>query len=65
MSVRYNEYSQLNLPAIGNEILNKWEAGDTFKKAWRLEKELNLLFFMKDRRVLMECPVFIMLFPEH
>ena len=33
MKVRYNEYSQLNLPAIGKEVLKKWEENNAFEKS--------------------------------
>ena len=33
MSVKYKEYQQLNLPMIGDEILEKWKKNDAFKKS--------------------------------
>ena len=33
MNARYKEYQQLNLPAIGEEILNKWEQESAFEKS--------------------------------
>ncbi len=33
MSKRYNEYKQLDLPAIADEILEFWEANDIFQKS--------------------------------
>jgi len=33
MSVKYREFSQLNLPAIEQEILEKWNKEDTFEKS--------------------------------
>src|SRR5882724_2457579 len=33
MSGKYKEYQQLNLPAISQEILAKWEAGRAFEKS--------------------------------
>ena len=33
MKVRYNEYSQLNLPTIGKEVLKKWEENNAFEKS--------------------------------
>ncbi|MEP6594946.1 MAG: isoleucine--tRNA ligase [Ginsengibacter sp.] len=33
MKVRYNEYLHLNLPAIGKEILKKWEESNAFQKS--------------------------------
>ncbi|HMH32865.1 MAG TPA: class I tRNA ligase family protein, partial [Puia sp.] len=33
MSSRYREYQQLNLPSIGEEILQKWETGQAFQKS--------------------------------
>ncbi len=33
MSVRYKEYQQLNLPAIGEELFNKWEQINAFEKS--------------------------------
>ncbi len=38
MLARYNEYRQLDLPAIGKEILIKWETNDTFKKSLEIRK---------------------------
>jgi isoleucyl-tRNA synthetase len=33
MKVRYNEYSQLNLPEIGKEVLKKWDENNAFEKS--------------------------------
>src|SRR6202161_972435 len=33
MSARYKEYQQLNLPAIGKEILDDWETNGAFEKS--------------------------------
>jgi len=33
MSAKYKEYQQLNLPNIGNEILQKWEREQSFEKS--------------------------------
>jgi isoleucyl-tRNA synthetase len=33
MSARYKEYQQLNLPAIGQEVLARWEAAQAFEKS--------------------------------
>ena len=33
MEATYREYQQLNLPAIGDEILKKWEQNNTFEKS--------------------------------
>ena len=33
MSAKYKEYQQLNLPNIGNEILQKWEKEQSFEKS--------------------------------
>ena len=33
MPSKYNEYQQLNLPSIGEEILAKWESEKTFEKS--------------------------------
>src|SRR6476620_10086813 len=38
MKARYNEYSQLNLPAIGKEILKKWEESNAFEKSISLRQ---------------------------
>src|SRR5687768_13434215 len=38
MSGQYNEYQQLNLPAIGIEILSRWRSNDTFKKSLEIRK---------------------------
>jgi isoleucyl-tRNA synthetase len=36
MKARYNEYSQLNLPDIGKEILKKWDDNHAFEKSVNL-----------------------------
>lgn len=33
MSAKYKEYQQLNLPAIGADVLNKWNENQTFEKS--------------------------------
>jgi isoleucyl-tRNA synthetase len=38
MSAKYNEYQQLNLPGISDEILAKWEKNETFKKSISLRE---------------------------
>ncbi len=38
MSAKYKEYQQLNLPGIGNEILEKWEKSNAFEKSIALRK---------------------------
>lgn len=38
MSAKYNEYQQLNLPGIGNEILEKWKNSDAFEKSVTLRE---------------------------
>ena len=38
MSRKYKEYQQLNLPAISQEILAKWEAGRAFEKSVELRE---------------------------
>jgi len=38
MPSRYREYQQLNLPSIGDEILNKWEAEQSFQKSISLRE---------------------------
>jgi isoleucyl-tRNA synthetase len=38
MKARYNEYSQLNLPEIGREVLKKWEQGRAFEKSISLRQ---------------------------
>ena len=37
MSTKYKEYQQLNLPSIGEEILAKWEANNSFEKSVTLK----------------------------
>ncbi|HEY4875149.1 MAG TPA: class I tRNA ligase family protein, partial [Puia sp.] len=32
-SIKYKEYQQLSLPAIGQEILNKWNSENAFQKS--------------------------------
>ncbi len=38
MSIRYKEYQQLNLPAIGEEILAKWKTTQAFEKSVSLRE---------------------------
>jgi len=38
MSAKYKEYQQLNLPGIGNEILEKWEKASAFEKSVTLRE---------------------------
>ena len=38
MPNKYKEYQQLNLPAIGQEILAKWEAGRAFERSVELRE---------------------------
>jgi isoleucyl-tRNA synthetase len=38
MAERYTEYPQLNLPSIGAEILNKWQASQAFEKSVSLRE---------------------------
>ena len=38
MSAKYQEYQQLNLPAIGNELLNHWEKNNAFEKSVALRE---------------------------
>ena len=46
MSLRYKEYKQLNLPAIGEEILNKWKEKETFEKSVSLrEGKVPFVFY--------------------
>ncbi len=38
MSVKYKEFSQLNLPSIEREILEKWKTGQAFEKSVELRE---------------------------
>lgn len=38
MNVKYREFSGLNLPAIENEILNKWQESNAFEKSVELRE---------------------------
>src|SRR5215213_6911140 len=38
MKARYNEYSQLNLPEIGKEVLKKWDENQAFEKSISLRE---------------------------
>jgi len=38
MPAQYKEYQQLNLPAIGEEILSKWEVHNSFEKSITLKE---------------------------
>ncbi|MCW3092837.1 MAG: isoleucyl-tRNA synthase [Ferruginibacter sp.] len=38
MTAKYKEYQQLNLPAIGNEILEKWERTNAFEESVNLRE---------------------------
>jgi isoleucyl-tRNA synthetase len=46
MSARYKEYQQLNLPSIGEEMLNKWKAEQAFEMSVDLrEGSLPFVFY--------------------
>ena len=45
MNARYNEYQQLNLPAIGKEVLAKWEQDKTFQKSVELREGSRAFVF--------------------
>ena len=38
MSAKYQEYQQLNLPAIGNELLSHWEKNNVFENSVTLRE---------------------------
>ena len=38
MSAKYQEYQQLNLPAIGNELLSHWEKNNVFENSVALRE---------------------------
>lgn len=46
MSAKYQEYQQLNLPAIGNELLNYWEKNNVFENSVTLrEGKIPFVFY--------------------
>ena len=46
MSAKYQEYQQLNLPAIGNELLNYWEKNNVFENSLTLrEGKIPFVFY--------------------
>jgi isoleucyl-tRNA synthetase len=45
MSTKYNEYQQLNLPAIGQEILARWEASHAFEQSIHLREGASSFVF--------------------
>jgi isoleucyl-tRNA synthetase len=46
MQAGYKEYKQLNLPSIGQEILNKWQENNAFRKSIELrEGEKPFVFY--------------------
>ena len=46
MSAKYKEYQQLNLPAIGEEILEKWKKNKAFEKSVDLrEGQPSFVFY--------------------
>ena len=45
MPARYREYQHLNLPAIGQEILSKWEEGQAFEKSVALREGADSFVF--------------------
>jgi isoleucyl-tRNA synthetase len=45
MPGKYKEYQQLNLPAISQEMLDKWEAGRTFEKSVELREGATSFVF--------------------
>ncbi len=47
MSARYNEYQQLNLPSISNEILEKWEKSLAFEKSIELREGKEAFVFFE------------------
>jgi isoleucyl-tRNA synthetase len=60
MSLKYPEFSGLNLPAIEQEILSKWSKGEAFEKAFPCVKVKSHSCFMKVRPAPMVCPAFTM-----
>ena len=51
MSIKYREYKQLNLPAIGQEMLSKWAETEAFEKSVSLREGATPFVFY-------ECPAF-------
>src|SRR5215467_15696540 len=45
MGVKYKEFSQLNLPSIEKEILDKWEVGRAFEKSVKLRSGSTTFVF--------------------
>ena len=60
MPQQYKEYEKLNLPEIGQAVLEQWRASKTFQKSVELREGKLLLFFMRVLRVPMVYPEFTM-----
>lgn len=56
----YKEYKQFNPTEIEQSINAFWKSNDIFKKASLKEMTVQTSFFMKVRRVQMECLGFTM-----
>ena len=45
MSARYNEYQQLNLPAISQDVLEQWKSSSAFEKSIELREGKEAFVF--------------------
>jgi len=62
MELKYREFTGLNLPAIEQEVLAAWTAGQAFEKSVSLREGATLSYFTKDLQALMGCRAFTTLF---
>ncbi len=58
MTSQYQEYTQLNLPQIGKDILQRWEAHQAFEKSVDLREGATPFVFYEGPPAPMVCPVF-------
>ena len=60
MSTEFNTYKGLNLPKLGEEVLDFWEKENVFEKSISSREGALLLYFLKGHLLQMVCQVFIM-----
>ena len=58
MSVKYREFSQLNLPSIEQEILAKWAENKAFEKSVSPREGATPFVFYEGLPAPMACPAF-------
>lgn len=60
MSSKFNEYKQLDLSKIGEEVLSYWKSEAILRKAFLNEKEQKAMSFLKGLPQPMGCLEFTM-----